>query len=145
MCLLESHGRSSTPRFLGSWMTIKIHHILSPNQHDFRFDLSCETQLISALHDWSSCLDRSIPTNVANLQTFNFFKVFDSVRHKRLLYKLDHYGIRDNFFKMVQFLLNRNKRVLLNGSNSSWNSVASGVSQGTVLGPLLFLLYINDI
>jgi len=77
---------------------------------------------------------------------FDFCKVFDSVPYKRSLYKLDHYGIRGNWLKWFSsFLLSRNQRVLLSGSNSSWNSVASGVLQGTVLGPLLFLLYSNDI
>ena len=65
---------------------------MSPNQHGFRPGLSCETQLISALHDWSSWLDRGIPTDVA---IFDFCKAFDSVPHKRLLCKLNHYDIWD--------------------------------------------------
>jgi len=74
---------------------------LSPNQHGFRPGLLCETQLTSTIHDWSSWLDCGIPTDVA---IFDFCKAFDLVPHKRLLYKLDHYDIRGNLFKMVQFV-----------------------------------------
>ena len=73
-------------------------------------------------------------------------KAFDSVPHKRLLAKLEYYGISGNTLKWFKaFLTCRKQRVVLNNSQSSWRPVVSGVPQGTVLGLLFFLLYINDI
>lgn len=76
----------------------------------------------------------------------DFSKAFDTVPHERLLLKLDHVGICRPLLRWIRgFLTNRKQRILINGSCSDWKRVPSGVPQGSILGPLLFLVYIDDI
>ena len=117
--------------------------ILVNYQHGFRQGHSCETQLITVIESVARNLDLG---QQSDLLLLDFSKAFDTVPHQRLLNKLDFYGIRGNLKTWFeQWLTTRHQRVLVNGVSSSAIPMRSGVPQGTMLGPLMFLLYINDI
>ena len=112
-------------------------------QHGFQSGLSCESQLIETVHDWMMALDNKTQTDAILL---DFAKAFDKVPHKRLLCKLTSYGITGNTHNWITyFLSNRKQRVSVNGALSDTTDVTFGVPRGSVLGPILFLPYINDI
>ena len=119
------------------------HKILVDCQHGFRSRHSCESQLIITVHDLASSLNQKYQTYMAIL---DFSKAFDRVPHTRLKAKLEHYGVRGNTLKWISsFLDGRTQKVMVDGSISNECHVLSGVPQGSVHGPTLFLLYINNI
>jgi hypothetical protein len=117
-------------------------NILYPLQHGFRSKRSCETQLIEFIDEVTTNMSAGKQTDVLIM---DFSKAFDKVSHGLLVHKLDHYGIHGKTNTWIQnFLSDRSQAAVVDGEKSSYIDVDSGVPQDSVLGPSLFLFYINE-
>ena len=112
-------------------------------QHGFRENRSCETQLIMLVEDLARKAGNGKQTDLILL---DFSKEFNKVNHSKLIWKLHNYGIRSNVLSWIRaFLGDRTQRVVVWGEESDSVPVTSRVPKGSVLGPILFLVYINDL
>ena len=119
--------------------------LLSANQSGFRPSDSCESQLLSICHEIYAFFDCYPPLEVRGV-FLDISKAFDTVWHEGLIYKIKSIGISGPLLKLIEsFLSNRYQRVLLNGQSSTWFVIIAGILQGSILGPLFFLIYINDL
>ena len=131
--IMESFGRDALVAHL------QDNGLFAKEQHGFVQGRSCTTQLLSALEMWTSTIDDGNRLDAV-------FLAFDTFPHQIMLRKLHGYDIDSYLHTWIEsFLVDRKQCAMTNGARSSWKKVASGMPQGSLLGPILFVAYVNDL
>ena len=122
---------------------LKANDLSCKQQHGFQAGNSVTTNLLEAMNVWTEALMHNIPIDILYL---DYAKAFDTVPHQRLIHQVESFGITGKVMQWITaFLSNRKQKVCANGAESTWSTVMSGIPQGSIIGPILFTLFVNDL